>query len=79
MPNYPLVWNLRYAPAPQLERQLSDMKQAIQVYSTDKGCCSEVMDATQIKSHSHARKLGSLVDSESNNESTTGARCNYFK
>jgi len=40
------------------------MKQAIQVYSTDKGWCSEAMDATQIKSHSHARKLAPFVDSE---------------
>lgn len=40
------------------------MKQAIQVYSTGKGWCSEIMDATQIKSYSHARKLAPFVDSK---------------
>ncbi|MCK5189424.1 MAG: hypothetical protein KAR12_05160 [Methylococcales bacterium] len=38
------------------------MNEAIKVYSTEKGYFTEILEATKIKSHSHARMLAPFVD-----------------
>lgn len=42
------------------------MDEAIRVYSADKGYLAEIIRATEIKSHAHARKLAPLVDRNKN-------------